>query len=214
MQKISRSQLTKKYHLTEGMWRNRHDDLLDHLNDFFSIKEIKEGRYYYYEVPDELPDNIPPLPRKNNKQEKIKDYERYVVDNLPDKPTPLSKSKMARNAINDFGYEKYGHYSYKSVSNIYVSPAMEKHGTHGMKMVWVDVNTYLPLTQEQEDFLHECFRQVHLSELEMANAFKKYAQEQDISKEIDNFNKAIEMFKARFSFRPITVYEWQRRELV
>lgn len=211
MQKISRSQLTKKYNIARWAWESRHDDLLDYLNDFFSIKEIKEKTRYYYEVPDELPDTIPPLPRKNNKQEKIEDYEQYVINNLPEKPAPLSKSKMARDAINDFGNEKYGHYSYKSVANIYVGPAMEKHGEHGMKMVWVDINTYLPLTEEQEEFLHECFRQVHLSELEMANAFKKYAQEQDISEEIDNFNKAISMFRMRFAFRPISVYEWQKR---
>ena len=212
MQKISRSQLTKKYNITRGQWQNRNDDLLDYLNDFFPIVEIKEGRYFYYEVPDDLPDSIPKLPRKTNRAEKIADYEQYVIDNLPDVPTPLSKSKMARDAIDDFGYEKYHHTSYKAVSERYVGPAMNKHGEHSIKMVWVDVNTYIPLTQEQEDFLHDCFQQAHLSELEMANAFKKYAQEQDISEEIDNFNKAIEVFKARFDFRPITVYEWQKRQ--
>lgn len=212
MQRISRKELTEKYHITRNAWEARHDDLLDWINDFFSIVEIKENNRYYYEVPDVLPDSIPKLPRKTNTVEKIADYEQYVIDNLPDVPTPLSKSKMARDAIDDFGNKKYHHTSYEAVSKRYVGPAMNKHGEHSIKMVWVDASTYIPLTQEQEDFLHECFQQVHLSELEMANAFKKYAQEQDISEEIDNFNKAIEVFKARFDFRPITVYEWQKRQ--
>lgn len=211
MQKISRSFISKRYGITDGMWRNRHDDLLEHINDYFSIQEIKEGRYYYYIVPDEIPEEIPKLPRKNNKQEKMNDYEQYVVDNLPDKPTPLSKSKMARDAIQDFGKEKYNHNSYRAVSERYVGPAMDKHGEHSIKMVWVDKDTYLPLTEEQDRYLHDCFNKVHLSELEMANAFKKYAQEQDISEELDNFTKAIDLFRMQYAFRPISVYEWQKK---
>lgn len=211
MQKISRSFLSKKYGITEGMWRNRRDDLLEHLNDFFSIQEIKEGRYYYYIVPDEIPDEVPKLSRKNNQQEKMKDYEQYVIDNLPDTPTPLSKTRMGTRAIDDFGREKYNHTSCRAVTERYVGPAMDKHGEHSVKMVWVDVKTYLPLTEEQEQYLHDCFNKVHLSEMEMANAFKKYAQEEDISEELDNFSKAIELFRMQFAFRPISVYEWQKK---
>lgn len=209
MQKLSRSELTKKYNLTRGQWQNRHDDLLDWMNDFFSIEEIKEGRYFYYIIPDDAPDSIPPLPRKSNKQEKIVDYENYVLENLPQNFTPLSKSKMSRDAIEDFGYDKYSHTSYKAVSRRYIGPAMDKHGEHTEKMVWVNVNTYLPLSKDEEDYLHECFHNVHLSEREMANAFKKLAQEQNIDEELDNFNKAIAIFKERYAFRPISVYEWK-----
>lgn len=213
--KISRSQLSKKYNIPSSQWQRRHDDLLDWLNDFFPIEEVKDKKsgFYSYIVPDELPDLIPTLPRKTSKQEKVKDYEQYVVDNLPDEPTPLSKSKMSRDAIEDFGYEKYHHTSYKAVSKRYVGPAMDKHGEHSDTMVWVDAISYLPLTLEQEQYLHECFNKVHLSDLEMANAFKKLAQEQNIDEELDNFNKAIEMFKLRFAFRPISVYEWQKKTL-
>ena len=45
----------------------------------------------------------------------------------------------------------------------------------------------------------------------MANAFKKFAQKEDISEEVDNFNKAIDMFKDRYAFRPISVYKWCSR---
>lgn len=207
--RISKTELTNKYNLTRRAWEARHDDLLEHLSDFMNIKEIKINNRYYYDIEGEMPDSIPKLPRKSNKAEKIKDYEEYVIKNLPEEFTPLSKAKMSRDAINDFGYEKYNHTSFKSVSNRYVGPAMDKHGEHGTDMVWVNVSTYQQLTKEQEDYLHDCFCQVHLSEREMANAFKKAAQEEDISEEINNFNRAIDKYKERYGFRPISVYEWK-----
>lgn len=210
--RISRSELSKKYDLTKNTWMRRHDDLLDWINDFFPIQEIVEKNRYYYEVPDELPESIPKLPRKTNMKQKVEEYEQYVVDHLPKEPTPLSKAKMSRDAMADFGTDKFGHTSAEGVSKRYVGPAMDKHGQHGEKMVWVNLKTYEKLNEEQEQFLHMCFNQMHLSELEMANAFKRYAQKEDISKEVDNFNKAIDMFRERYVFRPICVYEWQAKQ--
>lgn len=211
--RIKRSELTKKYNLTKNTWDKRHDELLGWLNDFFSVKEIRgKNGYYYYEVPDELPESIPKLPRKTNMQQKVEEYEQYVIDHLPKKPVPLSKAKMSREAMADFGTDKFGHTHEESVSRRYVGPAMDKHGQHSEKMVWVDLKTYEKLNEEQEQFLHMCFNSMHLSELEMANAFKRYAQKEDISKEVDNFNRAIDMFKERYTFRPICVYEWQIKQ--
>ncbi len=211
--RLKRSELNKKYNLTKNAWDKRHDDLLDWLNDFFPIKEIQgKNGYYYYEVPDELPESIPKLPRKTNMQQKVAEYEQYVINHLPKEPTPLSKTKMSRDAMADFGTDKFGHTSAEGVSRRYVGPAMEEHGQHGEKMVWVNLNTYEKLDEEQEQFLHICFNHMHLSELEMANAFKRYAQREDISKEVDNFNRAIDMFKERYIFRPICVYEWQAKQ--
>ena len=48
----------------------------------------------------------------------------------------------------------------------------------------------------------------------MANAFKKFAQKEDISEEVDNFNKAIDKFKDRYAFRPISVYKWNLRDSI
>ena len=212
---ISRADLSQRYNLNKGQWTRRHDDLIDWLNDFMEITELKDPNtgFYSYEIKGEPPKSIPPLPRKNSKTvEKIQDYEEYVINNLPEEFTPLSKTKMSRDAINDFGKVKYNHESAEAVARRYVGPAMNKHGEHSIKMVWVNAATYQVLSEEQELFLHNCFNTMHLTELEMANAFKKYAQEQDISYEVDNFNKAIDMFRIQFGFRPISVYEWQKKE--
>ena len=208
---IKRVELNQKYNLSKNMWDRRHDDLLDWLNDFFPIKERVEKGRYYYEVPDELPESVPRLPRKLNSKQKQEDYEQYVIEHLPKKPTPLSKAKMSRDAIKDFGKAKYKHTSARAVSNRYVGPAMEEHGEHSKNMVWVNMDTYKLLTQEQEEYLHECFAEKHLTELEMANAFKRYAQHEDISTEIDSYNDAVLKFKQTYGFRPISVYEWQAK---
>lgn len=211
--KLSRTELSKKYSITAGQWKNRHDDLLDWINDFCLITEIKEGRYYYYIIPDDAPESIPKLPRKSNKQEKKQNYEDYTKAHLPKNWEPLSKAKMSRDAISDFGKEKYNHTSIRAVSERYVGPAMDKHGEHSDKMVWVNYKTYKPLTKEEEQCLHDCFQKEHLTELEMANAFKKYVQEEDISKEVNSYNTAIEKFISICGFRPISVYKWKLKEL-
>lgn len=212
--RLKRSELTKKYNLTKNAWDKRHDELLDWLNDFFPVKEIQwKNGYYYYEVPDELPESIPKLPRKTNMQQKVSEYEQYVVSHLPKEPTPLSKAKMSRDAMADFGTDKFGHTHEESVSRRYVGPAMDKHGEHSDKMIWVNYKTYDLLTEEEERCLHEYFREEHLTELEMANAFKKYAQKEDISKELNSYNTAVDKFIERYGFRPISVYRWRLKQL-
>lgn len=67
--KVTRKQLSEKYGISKNDWNRKHDDLLEHLSDFFDIEEIKEsnGRYTY-EVSDELPEFVPKLERKSNKE--------------------------------------------------------------------------------------------------------------------------------------------------
>lgn len=212
--KFTRTELNKKYGFNSTQWTRRHDDLMNWLKEFMDINEIQDSNSrYYYEINGEMPDNIPRLPRISHvqiqTQNKIEAYEDYVIKHLPQEFEPMSKSKMSRDAIADFGRKEYNHTSYAAVSRRYVGPAMDKHGEHSLKMVWVDAKTYKALTEEQEQFLHDCFNKVHLSEQEMANAFRKYAQEQDITEEVNNFNEAINIFRLEYGFRPISVYEWK-----
>ena len=214
MQKLSRTQLTQKYNLTRGQWQNRHDDLLDYLGDFFFIKEIKEGRYYYYMVPDEIPDKIPSLPHKTNKQEKIDDYANYVKDNLSKEFEPNSKMRMARDAIFDFGNKKYNHESAEGVAKRYVGPAMEKYGEHSTHKVWVDPTTYIVLTEEQEEYRHECFIQNHLTDRRLQEIGSESLEGiQPSQEDKDYYQKAMDKFIEKYGFRPILVYNWRAKRL-
>ena len=146
---ISRSELNKKYNIDSHLWTRRHDDLLDYLQDFMNIKEIKskKGRYTY-EIEGEMPESIPKLPRKCNLEQKKKDYEDFTIKALGTEFKPNSKSKIAREALSSFGNEKYGHYSQESVVKRYVKEPFDKYGVTNNHQVWVDYKTYKPLSAE------------------------------------------------------------------
>lgn len=213
MQKLSRTELTNKYKITRGQWQNRHDDLLEHLNDYFSIQEIKEGRYYYYIVPDEIPEEVPILPHKTNKKEKEADYGEYVKNNLPEEFEPNSRMRMSRRAIHDFGKKKYNHTSAEGVARRYVGPAMEKYGEHSSYKVWVDPNTYIQLTSEEEKYRHECFVRNHLTDKKLQEIGSESLEGIEPSQEDkDYYSKAMELFVMKYGFRPILVYSWRAKK--
>lgn len=212
MQKLSRTQLSKKYNLTDGMWRNRRGDLLDYLGDYFYIQEVKEGRYYYYLVPDEIPEMIPKFPRKTNKQEKINDYTKYVKDNLSEEFEPNSYVRMAREAIIEFGSNKYNHYGAETVARRYVKPAMDEYGEHSSYKVWVDPKTYIELSKEQEEYRHECFIQNHLTDKKLQEIGSESLEGIEPSQEDkDYYQKAMDRFIEKYGFRPILVYNWRAK---
>jgi len=219
MQKISRNKLSNKYNISNNQWQRRHDDLLNHLQDFFSIVEIQDSKtgYYYYEVPDILPDTIPKLPRKSNKQEKIADYEQFVGEHLSEDFEPMSKAKMSRDAIKDFAGEKYGHFSQENVCRVYVGPAMEKLGEKGQLIKWVNYNTYLPLTEEQQIYLKQCFSSYNITQEDVA----EFGYEIIESGIIDNkklttmkerYENAMNQFKLKYEFRPVRARDWRKKK--
>lgn len=205
---LSRTELNKKFDLNKNMWQRRKEDLLEYLNEFMTITEIENNGRYSYEI-DVLPDSIPPFPRKSNKENKIQDYKKFTIAALGNEFKPNSKSKIARDAINDFGLERYGHTSTPYIVRSFVGPVMEENGEHSHDMVWVDSNTYELISDEQKSFLCSSFEEVHLSEKEMANAFVKEQQGEDISDEKSSYSKVMDRFKEKYDFRPIKVYKWK-----
>ena len=41
---VTRKQLNEKYAISKSQWDRRHDDLLEHLQDFMGIREIKSKK--------------------------------------------------------------------------------------------------------------------------------------------------------------------------
>jgi len=147
---LTRSDLNRKYSISDYTWKARHDELLDYLREYMDIKEIKsDTNRYSYEITGEIPDSIPKIPRKSQKLEKIEDYSVYVRGHLPYDFQPYSKAYMARQAINDFGHSKYSHNNEGYIAKAFVGPAMNQYGEHTTKQIWVSYQTYRPLTQEQ-----------------------------------------------------------------
>jgi hypothetical protein len=216
MVKLKRTELSKRYNISNNDWARRHDDLIEYLNQFMNIKEENEnGRYYYIIEAEEseLPEFIPKIPRKINKQERYDDYENFTIKALGTELKPNSKAKIAREAIEDFGRKKYNHNSQKYVAKEYISPFVEKHGEHTDYMIWVDCETYFPLDDDQLTFLRETFKNQNLTEKKMAEAFVKIQEGEDVTEEEAAYKKVINLFRDKYAFYPIKVYKWKVKSI-
>lgn len=207
---VSRSELSKLYKITKYSWDSRHDDLLDHLQDYMDITEIKSMKgTYKYEVKGELPESIPPLPRKSQMSQKKKDYEDYTIKALGTEFKPNSKSKIAREAIADFGNKKYGHTSQRSVVERYVKEPFDKYGENDGNQYWCYYDSYEVIPSDIVAEWREILTEEHISEKEAANAFYRQQQGEDISKEKGYYRNALDRFKEKYGSTPILVGKWK-----
>ena len=197
--------------ITKSNWETRKDDLLEWLKNFYDY-EIYDGkpiRIYIKEVYG----NYMPLPRKlcstKLAEQRLKDYETYTISALGNEFKPNSKSKIARDAIFDFGEEKYGHESYKYVARKYIKDVFNKYGETNNTWVWVWYNSYYPIDQDTLDDWRSILAECHISEKEAASAFYKQEQGEDISKEKNYYKKAQEKFKEKYHDIVVQVAYWK-----
>lgn len=207
---VTRKKLIEKYSIPRSQWDQKHDELLDHLQEYIDITETKtETGRYSYEVKGELPDSIPPLPRKSQMNQKKKDYEDYTIKALGTEFKPNSKSKIAREAIADFGNEKYGHISQRSVVERYIKEPFDKYGENDGNKYWCYYDTYEVLSDDIIAEWSEILAEEHISEREAANAFYRQQQGEDISKEKGYYRNALDRFKEKYGSTPILVGKWK-----
>lgn len=208
---VTRKILNEKYSIAKNQWNTRHEDLLEHLQDFMNITEIKnEKGTYTYEVEGELPETIPSLPRKSQMSQKKKDYESYTITALGTEFKPNSKSKIAREAIADFGMEKYGHSSQRSVTERYVKEPFDKYGISDGKKYWCYYNTYEIIEDDALEDWRKILSEEHIGEKEAANAFYREQQGENITKERSYYKKALDRFKEKYGSIPILVNKWKK----
>lgn len=196
--------------ITKSNWETRKNDLLEWLKNFYDY-EIYDGkpiRIYIKEVYG----NYMPLPRKMNyklAKQKEEDYKTYTISALGNEFKPNSKSKIARDAIFDFGGKRYGHENYKYVAQKFIKDTFNEYGETNNKYEWVWYNSYVPIDdktlKDWQDILEEC----HISEKEAANAFYKQEQGEDISKEKNYYKKAQEKFKEKYHDIIVKVAYWK-----
>lgn len=213
MIKLTRAELNNKYNISHNTWDRRHDDLLDYLQDFMNIIEVKERGRYYYEIEGELPESIPTIPRKSRKAVKIQKYEDYTKDQLTDDYQPNSKSRVARLAIKNFGTKEFNHHSTEAVARRYVGPAMDKYGEHTERYYWVNYDNYKLMTDEQIAYLRQCFTENDLDEEQMetiaVDALNNKMPSQQ--KQLD-YRDAIDQFRSEYGFIPVKVPKWRLKQ--
>lgn len=200
--------------INKGQWENRKEDLLNWLKEFYEY-ELYEGRPIRIYIK-EIIGEYKPLPRKVNSreltEEKIKQYTNFAIASLGTEFKPNSKARVAREAINDFGYKEFGHISPPAVSRRYVGPAMDQYGEHNNKYQWVCFIDYSPLDEKMLRTWAEILKEEHISEQEAANAFYRQESGEDITKEKNSYKKAQKRFKEIYGTIPVRVPEWRLKK--
>lgn len=210
---LTRVELNQKYSLNRKWWNTKHDILLAHLQEYMDITEHKNGNSYTYEIKGDMPDNIPPVPRKTNREGKEKDYEEYVIHALGTEFKYNSQAKIAREAIKDFGKKKYQHTNPKGVAQNYVSKPFKKYAEEEKdSRAWVWYRTYTPLDDTAKDRWIEILRQEHITEEDQLDAFRRGADGENIDEEYNYYNIARRRFTDEFGDFAIKVPKYKCRE--
>lgn len=194
----------------------RQQELLDWLTNFFDY-EFYEGRPKRILIK-EIYGEYQPLPRKAPKQDELnqkkkEDYTKYTIASLGTEFKPNSKSKIARDAINDFGLEKYNHTNSKAVARRFVKEPFDKYGESNGKRYWVWYSTYKKISKEIFEEWMKILKEEHISEEEAACAFYRQEQGEDISKEKEYYKRAVKRLKDKYHDIPVQVSEWKLKSM-
>lgn len=191
------------------------NELLEWLSNFYEF-EFKKSRPFLITIKEIIGD-YQPMPRKAPKQDELtkekKDkYAEYTKFSLSIEYQPNSKSKVAREAINNFGKAKYGHTNQQWVVRNFIKEPFNKYGETNDVQVWVYYSTYQPLEEDIVKEWRKILREEHIGEDEASNAFYRQAEGEDISKEIGYFRKAKLRFEEKYNDIPILVKEWRLKK--
>ena len=209
-----KSEFFPKYGITAYSWNERKSELKMWLSNFFDyeINELDNPitiRIY------EQYGEYKPLPRKvseTNKEEKIRDYEEFTIAALGTEFKPNSKARVARQAIEEFSYEKYGHTNEKAVAKRFVSPAFEKYGETEGPHIWVWHSNYTEPKPEVVENWRSILRKYRVGEAEAANAFYRQEQGEDVTEEKNAFKNAKDEFFGIHGDYVVLVKKWRRNK--
>lgn len=189
----------------------RKKELLEWLKNFYDYELISEKPYTLQIT--EIYGEYKQMPRKweKNELQKKQDYENYVIAALGVEFKPNSRMRVAKEAILDFGREKYSHTNPEAVTRRFVKEPFEKYGESDNKRIWVWSDKYEPLTKEEVAEWRQILKEEKISEKEAAAAFYKQEQGQDISQEKQYYKNAMWRFQDLHgrSDVPVLVSSWK-----
>ena len=191
-------------------WETKREEILEYLYNFFDYEVITKGRGKYYIIK-EIYGEYEPMPRKK-KSEEIKKYYSEETEKIVANEPWNTGSNIARNIIKN-KKNKYEH-SQGTIAN-YVRPIIKEEYDIVEKKWMRREEIYVNLTQEEEEYLQECFKTFYerngktsaelCADLECGLItkieFAKYLADQTFSQ----YTKAMDTFRMRFGFRPIKV---------
>jgi hypothetical protein len=210
-----KEEFCKELNIPQNQPNRRKEELLAWLTNFYDFEMI-EGRPLRILIKEVIGD-YQPLPRKAPSQkelteQKIRDYDNFVIKNLPKELQPMSKARMAKNAIDSFGNKKYSHSSVKSVANRYVGPAMEEHGIKTDQRFWCWLKTYEVLDDATVEDWRNILSKWKCTEKEVYNAFCKKQtlnDDEELVKLEGAFRSALLEFKSKYGDGVVLVPKWR-----
>lgn len=198
--------------IADNQRERRREELYEWLTNFFNYEildgkpiriEIKEIYGEYQQLPRKLPSQ-----NKLNKEKEI-DYTNYTLAALGTDFKPNSQSKIARDAINDFGYDKYKHTNAEAVVKRFIKEPFNKYGENDGTRIWVYFSNYEPIKDKELERWRQIREEENILEKEAANAFYRQEQGEDITKEKNSFKRAMDRFKEECGDIPVLVGRWK-----
>lgn len=203
---------------TRSVWERRKEELLDHISDFMLI-EIRRGpnNGLLFDVQEIYGEYIK-LPRKNGtKVDRISDYKKFAYKEIEARPLN-SPRLMAHKAVEDeVLQEKYHHCPDTAVR--YLRPILRGEGSrvNVAGSVWAHESNgeYIPLTQEQEKYLRQLFKESfkdcsktqgdYIADYENGSITKEECDQAISAVAFDCYYNAIGVFIDKYHFKPIKV---------
>lgn len=188
------------------------DRLLIWLKNFYDYDFIK-GRPYKIFIKTIYGEYFP-MPRKVSDitPQKFQDYKDFTIAALGTEYKPNSKIKVARDAIESFGYKKYHHTNYKAVTERYIRKPFNEYGETNDQHYWVWFSSYKKLNKEEENNWRGILYEEEIEEQKAANAFYKQAEGEDITEELNRYKKAQNRSLEEYGDFPVRVREWRVKE--
>ena len=210
-----KKEFCKELNITTYQAERRLEDLLEWLKNFFDY-EFYDGKPKRILIK-EIYGEYQPLPRKVPSQEaltaeKKEKYTAFTIAALGTEFKPNSQSKVARDAIKDFGKELYHHTNARAVTERFVKEPFKTYGESDNKKVWVWYSTYTEIKSDVLDDWRKILREEHIAEDEAANAFYRQEQGEDISIEKGYYKAAQQRFKEKYGDIAVLVTSWKLKE--
>lgn len=162
------------------------------------------------------------MPRSNTRikqraEEMEKDYTEYAIKSLPLEYEYMSKLGVARNALWEFGHEKWGHESAKYISDRFISPAFNEHGESTGKRSWVYYRTYELLSPGAVEDWRTILKEEHITKEKVWECYLE-GWEGEEEREVDwrplnkRYKQARQRFVAIYGDFPILLTQWRTND--
>lgn len=190
----------------------RQKDLLTWLTNFFDY-ELVQGKPLRIKI-EEVYGEYVAMPRKvmgerELSSEKKEKYKLYTIASLGTEFKPNSQRKIARDAINEFGYTMYNHTNAEAVAKRYIKEPFNQYGETDNKKVWVWYSSYEKIADDIVEEWRTILSDERISEEEAACAFYRQEQGEDISEQKKYYKIAQERFRDKYKDIAVLVTSWK-----